>query len=181
MNGVPYYDTPVNGGVSDSSGRYYASAEDLQKATGGAASPPANTSGPTFTIGQSDGGPGAWTQVNESMSDAARAYQQNVTGAPQGVTYNVPNPNAPSGVTSFDGYDPATNTLIDAKFWNGWPIEAAFSSDSVIQMAERQVQAASASGANIQWVVPSQATATAITNIFDGNGITGITIIIRAP
>ena len=37
----------------------------------------------------SAGGPGKWVQVNESMSDRARDYQAQVTGAPKGSAYRV--------------------------------------------------------------------------------------------
>ena len=84
---------------------------------------------PSYQIGASDGGPGQWVEANENTKPADAAYQQKVTGAPQGTVYNVPNTNAPTGVVSFDGYDPATNTLIDAKNWNKWPIDEGFSSD----------------------------------------------------
>ena len=71
---------------------------------------------------RADGGPAKWTKVNEGLAPEAAVYQQKATGAPQGTVVNVPNPDALTGVTSFDGYDPATNTLIDAKYWNKWPI-----------------------------------------------------------
>jgi hypothetical protein len=91
---------------------------------------------PSYEIGASDGGPGQWTKVNEGLTPEEDAYQQKATGAPQGTVYNVPNPVAPSGVTSFDGYDPATNTLIDAKYWNKCPIDEVFSSRSVAEQAQ---------------------------------------------
>jgi len=37
----------------------------------------------------SSGGPGEWVQVGESMSESARAYQAQVTGAPKGYAYRV--------------------------------------------------------------------------------------------
>jgi filamentous hemagglutinin len=122
-------------------------------------------------------GPGAWATVNEGLSPAEAAYQQEVTGAPAGTVYNVPNPNTPSGVTSFDGYDPQTNTLVDAKLWNDWPIDKGFSIDSVVKQAQTQVQAAD--GANILWYVPSHQTAIAIQSIFASRQIEGIGIIVR--
>ena len=63
---------------------------------------------PSYQIGSSDGGPGMWTKANEGLTPEEAAYQQKATGAPQGTVYNVPNPDALTGVTSFDGYDPAT-------------------------------------------------------------------------
>ena len=107
--------------------------------------------------GSSDGGPGAWTKANEGLAPEEAAYRQKATGAPQGTVYNVPNTDAPTGVTSFDGYDPAANTLIDAKYWNKWPIDEGFSSDSVVKQAQRQIDAAR--GMNIVWKIPSPETA----------------------
>jgi hypothetical protein len=132
----------------------------------------------TYTIGSSDGGPGQWTAAYEGLSQAESAYQQQVTGAPAGTVYNVANPGTSSGTTSFDGYDPATNTLLDAKLWNNWPISTTFSTDSVLKQAEAQIKAAG--GANIEWVVPSAATANAIEEIFRTQRI-GIVVKVLPP
>jgi filamentous hemagglutinin len=51
-------------------------------------------------------GPGTWQEVNESMSDRARAYQERITGIRANVGHVV------NGV-KFDGY--SGGTLIDAK------------------------------------------------------------------
>lgn len=121
----------------------------------------------TYRIGDSDGGPGAWTRANESMSDAQRAYQQRVTGAPDGTTYNVPDPNVSSGRTSFDGYNPQTNALIDAKCWTCWPNNSlSFSNQSVVDQAFRQQRIAQQTGRTVEWHVPDQAAATRVQNAF---------------
>lgn len=57
-------------------------------------------------VGTTDGGPGVWERVNESMSDRARMYQEAVTGVPSDIGYRV------NGV-KFDGFK--NGTLIDAK------------------------------------------------------------------
>ena len=129
---------------------------------------------PSYEIGASDGGPGQWTKVNEGLTPEEDAYQQKATGAPQGTVYNVPNPEAPSGVTSFDGYEPATNTLIDAKYWNKWPIDEGFSSDSVVKQAQSQIDAAK--GTNIVWRIASPEKAANVQDILDEKRIFGITI-----
>ncbi|WOE76616.1 Tox-REase-5 domain-containing protein [Alterisphingorhabdus coralli] len=122
---------------------------------------------PTFKIGESDGGPGAWVPANENMSNAQRLYQQKVTGAPQGTAYNVPDPNVPSGRTSFDGFDPATNTLIDAKCWTCWPRnDLSFSNQSVVNQAFRQQRIAQQTGRTVEWHVPDEAAATRVRNAF---------------
>ena len=128
----------------------------------------------SYELGASDGGPGKWTEVTESMSPEAAAYQQKATGAPQGVGYNVPNPKASSGVTSFDGYDPATNSLIDAKYWNKWPIDKKFSPDSVVEQAQRQIGAAK--GTRIIWRMSSPDYAAKVEDLLNVKGVKGITI-----
>jgi hypothetical protein len=107
------------------------------------------------------------------------AYQQKATGAPEGTVYNVPNPEAPSGVTSFDGYNPATNTLIDAKYWNKWPIDEVFSSRSVAEQAQSQIDAAK--GTDIVWKIASPERASKVRNILNENRITGIAVEFLRP
>ncbi|WP_231886954.1 Tox-REase-5 domain-containing protein, partial [Thalassospira xiamenensis] len=122
---------------------------------------------PTYKIGDSDGGPGSWTLSNENMTDVQRAYQKKVTGAPEGTTYNVDDPNVPSGRTSFDGYNPATNALIDAKCWTCWPNNSLdFSNQSVVDQAFRQQRVALETGRTVEWHVPDQSAAIRIQNAF---------------
>ncbi|MBN8470548.1 hypothetical protein JYJ95_28910 [Corallococcus exiguus] len=58
------------------------------------------------------GGPGKWVQVNESMSNRARDYQAQVTGAPKGSAYRV---KRGEEEVDFDGYDLDESVLLDAK------------------------------------------------------------------
>jgi hypothetical protein len=118
-------------------------------------------------------------KANEGLTSEEAAYQQKATGAPQGTVYNVPNTDAPTGVTSFDGYDPATNTLIDAKYWNKWPIDEGFSSDSVVKQAQSQIDAAR--GTNIVWRVPSPETAAKVSRILSENGASTIAVDVLRP
>ncbi len=107
----------------------------LQRArTGSRASPPAE-------------GPGRWETANESMSQASREYQAQVTGAPEGLAYNV------RGV-KFDGY--ANGVLLEtkgpgyAKFLKNGSFRSWFrGADGMLQQAERQFKAAM--GASIEW------------------------------
>ncbi len=111
---------------------------------------------PSYRPGASDGGPGQWAFANEGMKDLPTTYQNKITGAPNGMIYRVQNPLTKKGVTKFDSYDSATNTLIDAKRWTGWPIGKQFSTDSVLEQANAQISAAGSSGARIRWVMSSQ-------------------------
>ncbi len=108
------------------------------------------------------------------MTPEAAAYQEKATGAPRGLAYNVPNPEAPTGVTSFDGYEPATNSLIDAKYWNKWPIDKKFSPNAVVDQAQRQIDAAK--GTHIIWRMSSQEYAAKVMKILERSGLTTITI-----
>ncbi len=124
-------------------------------------------SGLTYRIGNSDGGPGAWTRAKESLKPDQLAYQRKVTGAPKGTVYNVPDANVPSGRTSFDGYNPKTNTLIDAKCWVCWPRnDKSWSNASVVNQAHRQQRIAQQTGRTVEWHVPDQAAATRVQNAF---------------
>jgi hypothetical protein len=129
---------------------------------------------PTYQIGASDGGPGKWVQATETMKPDAAAYQQKVTGAPQGRVYNVPNSQARFGVTSFDGYDPATDTLIDAKHWLEWPTDDYFSPLSVETQARSQIEAAS--GRKIVWKIASPDKAADVADILERRNIIGIDV-----
>ncbi|WP_158250418.1 MULTISPECIES: Tox-REase-5 domain-containing protein [Aquimarina] len=80
-----------------------------------------NDTRPSFRHGQSDGGPGIWKK--ETTPQKGAEYQEHVTKAPKDTEYVVKTDIMPSGKKKFDGYDPETNTLIDAKDWDGWPPE----------------------------------------------------------
>lgn len=122
--------------------------------------------GQRYQIGQSDGGPGTW-QIENGIGSRESAYQSKVTGAPEGQQYIVPDSNVASGQTSFDGYDPDTNTLLDAKCWTCWPIDAPFSVNSVIEQARRQQRIAEQTGTTVEWHVPSQETANKVLDAFE--------------
>jgi hypothetical protein len=129
---------------------------------------------PSYEIGASDGGPGKWVKANESLTPEEAAYQQKATGAPRGTVYNVSNPKAETGVTSFDGYDPATNTLIDAKYWNKWPIDEEFSYDSVVEQARSQITAAK--GTKIVWRISSAEKAATVSNLLKEKALFNVTV-----
>ena len=134
---------------------------------------------PSYEIGASDDGPGQWAKVNENLTPEEAAYQQKATGAPQGMGYVVEDPEAPTGFTKFDGYEPETNSLIDAKFWNKWPIEKGFSTDSVVDQTTRQIRAAK--GTRIVWRVSSREKASMLGKIVDDAKLSGITVEILEP
>ncbi|NOK14049.1 restriction endonuclease fold toxin 5 domain-containing protein [Corallococcus exercitus] len=107
----------------------------------------------------SPSGPGKWVQVNESMSDRAREYQAQVTGAPKGSAYRV---RQGDEEVDFDGYDLVEDLLLEAKgpgyakfiqdnmtlkeFYRGF--------DKVLAQAERQFTLAQ--GKRIRWIVAEE-------------------------
>ncbi|UYH50774.1 restriction endonuclease fold toxin 5 domain-containing protein [Candidatus Kirkpatrickella diaphorinae] len=116
-------------------------------------------------LGQSDGGPGTYVKANESFGEEAAAYQERVTGTPQGMAYRVPKGN--NEFVKFDGYDAERDVLQDAKYYRNWPLpDKEFSRDSVMTQIRSQVDAAK--GRAIEWIVPSQDAADRILEILDG-------------
>ncbi|MBN8230199.1 hypothetical protein JYK02_22055 [Corallococcus macrosporus] len=104
----------------------------------------------------STGGPGKWVQVNESMSDRARDYQAQVTGAQKGSAYRIKQGDEE---VDFDGYDSVEDLLLEAKgegyakflendaqlkkFFNGF--------NGLRSQAQRQFELAD--GRRIRWIV----------------------------
>jgi Restriction endonuclease fold toxin 5 len=114
---------------------------------------------PKTVVGTSDGGPGQWDYC--PTRSGGQDYQEQITNVPRGVEYKV-------GGVWFDGYDPARNTLIDAKDWNGFVLPGTqFWDDTVIDEASSQVKAAQGTGARVEWTVNSQREADAIREIFN--------------
>nr|WP_128800218.1 restriction endonuclease fold toxin 5 domain-containing protein [Corallococcus coralloides] len=117
----------------------------------------------------SSGGPGKWVQVNESMSDRARDYQAQVTGAPKGSAYRL---KVGDEEVDFDGYDLVDDLLLEAK----GPGYAKFIQDSmsmkefyrgfdkVLAQAERQFNVAG--GRRIRWIVAEERFATFLREAF---------------
>lgn len=121
-----------------------------------------------FTIGATDGGPGAWSSITRPDTDAYR-YQELITGAPRGVEYNV------NGV-NFDGYDADRDVLLDAKHWTQEcplgdkcryePLKQALA-NQLLDEAQRQIDAVRTAGALIEWRVVDQEMALRISSILD--------------
>ncbi len=115
------------------------------------------------------GGPGQWVQVEESMSESARNYQAQVTGAPKGYAYRV---KVGGEKVDFDGSDQGVlleakgtgyATFIDdelnfVRFFKG--------RDQMLDQAKRQVRAAR--GTPIRWIVAEEKLAGALKKMFEG-------------
>jgi len=136
---------------------------------------------PSYVIGQSDGGPGTWQK--ETTPTKGSEYQEKVTGAPKDTEYVVETDRMKSGKKKFDGYDPETNTLIDAKDWEagskGWPPEGQkWASDRVADIAKKDAMIARDVGSNLEYHVPSLEKANQLKEIFKAERIKGINIVV---
>ncbi|NOK21188.1 restriction endonuclease fold toxin 5 domain-containing protein [Corallococcus carmarthensis] len=115
------------------------------------------------------GGPGKWVQVNESMSDRARDYQAQVTGAPKGTAYRV---KRGEEEVDFDGFDLDESVLLDAKgpgyekFLDEGPgFKSYFKGDGpLLDQAARQVRVAG--GIPVRWIVAEERFAVMLRKIF---------------
>lgn len=113
------------------------------------------------------GGPGEWAQASENMSEQARRYQAQVTGAPEGYVYRVKRGDQE---VDFDGFD--EGVLLEAKGtgyaqWINKRLEffGNFQGrDQLIAQAKRQISAAN--GTPIKWIVAEEKLAGALRKLF---------------
>ncbi|RKG73975.1 hypothetical protein D7W79_24150 [Corallococcus exercitus] len=117
----------------------------------------------------SPGGPGKWVQVKESMSDRARDYQAQVTGAPKGSAYRVKRGDEE---VDFDGYDLDENVLLETK-GPGYEkfldevtgFKSYFKGDkSLLQQASRQLRLAR--DTPVRWIVAEERFALVLRRMF---------------
>ena len=132
---------------------------------------------PSYKHGQSDGGPGTWQK--ETTPQKGADYQEKVTGAPKDTEYVVQTDKMKSGKKKFDGYDPETNTLTDAKDWDGWPPEGqTWAERKVTDVARKDLDIANGVGANLEYHVPTQSKADQLNRIFRREGLDDIDVIV---
>ncbi|HLL52084.1 MAG TPA: Tox-REase-5 domain-containing protein [Myxococcaceae bacterium] len=129
------------------------------------------------------GGPGRWVEAAESMSDSARRYQSQVTGAPQGQVYRVENVRMPNGdvkpKVDFDGFH--DGVLLETKgpgyvnFVQGGMFKGFFTGRyGMLEQATSQL--AAARGLPVRWHVAEAETAEAIRALFRGR-VSGIEVV----
>ncbi|WP_375742813.1 restriction endonuclease fold toxin 5 domain-containing protein [Corallococcus interemptor] len=131
----------------------------------------------------SAGGPGKWVQVNESMSDRARDYQAQVTGAPKGSAYRVKKGDQE---VDFDGFDPEEPALLEAKgpgyeqFFGPDLLAKEFfkKADALADQAQRQLRASG--GMRVRWVVAEKKFADALRLLFRDRRV-GVEVRFLAP
>nr|WP_302052861.1 Tox-REase-5 domain-containing protein [Corallococcus exiguus] len=127
------------------------------------------------------GGPGKWVQVNESMSNRARDYQAQVTGAPKGSAYRVKKGNEE---VDFDGYDLDESVLLDAKgpgyekFLDEGPgFKRYFEGEQGLrEQARRQLRVAG--DTPVRWLVAEERFARVLKRMFERETI-GIEVVLR--
>ena len=130
------------------------------------------------------GGPGQWVEDTTSMSEQARAYQAQVTGAPERWCYKVCRGD---DCVEYDGYDPKTRTLLEAKAreYDKW-FEAGLKprwnfkgADSMVKQAERQRRLAG--GLLLRWHVAEPRMVAILQKLFKSSNIEGIEIVYTRP
>ncbi|WP_309897220.1 Tox-REase-5 domain-containing protein [Archangium sp.] len=130
------------------------------------------------------GGPGQWVQDTSSMSDAARSYQAQATGAPKGWAYKV----CRNGkCVEYDGFDLKEGTLQEAKGkgydqWFDAKLKARFNFqglDSLKEQAQRQARLAG--GLRVRWHVAEPRMVPILQKLFKEWRVVGIEVVYTPP
>lgn len=118
---------------------------------------------------------GEWRQVDEHMSETSRSYQ-NMAGGRDGMAFVVSG--SDGKLVKFDGYDPATNTLIETKgdfstFRNASGEFKTVFKTRVVPKMERQArrQLDAAGGTPIEWRFMDKEAADYVRKAFAKDGI----------
>jgi len=128
------------------------------------------------------GDPGEWVQVDESMSESARNYQAQVTGAPKGYAYRVKQGDEE---VDFDGFDQGillgakgtgyaqwvTNKLDFLPNFKGGP--------RLLDQAQRQFRAAR--GTPVRWIVAEEKLVGTLKKMFKAADLEEIEVIHVPP
>ena len=131
---------------------------------------------------KSDGGPGEWIEANRGgMSDRAKAYEEQVSGAAAGTEYEVPREG--ENPVKFDGWDAGANDgdglLIEAKgpgydtfLDKSGNFNPQFGAGKDIEgQLQRQADAARQSGREVEWRVAEPRVAEAIERMARARGL----------
>ncbi|RKH43474.1 Tox-REase-5 domain-containing protein [Corallococcus sicarius] len=130
-------------------------------------------------------GPGQWGPAKESMSARARRYQEQITGHSADDAYWVGGMGQNSGGVKFDGFK--DGVLLEAKgpgyankFLDNLDPKIWFQSSgarSLVEQAQRQLQASKGTGASIRWLIAEEKTAEAIRMLFQKEKVYGIDVV----
>jgi Restriction endonuclease fold toxin 5 len=134
------------------------------------------------TMPPSSSGPGQWVQADESMSESARNYQAQVTGAPKGYAYRV---KEGGEEVDFDGFSQGVLLEVKGPGYAQWidkkldflPIFQG--RDKLLGQAQRQFDAAN--GTPIRWIVAEEKLAGALRKLFKGNFLEDIEVVHIPP
>jgi hypothetical protein len=130
------------------------------------------------------GGPGHWVEDTSSMSEQSRAYQAQVTGAPRGWAYRVCRDGE---CVNYDGYDPKTGTLLEAKAreYDKW-FDAEYEPQwgyqglaDMVKQAERQSRLAG--GLRVRWHVAEPRMVAILRRHFEAQGLGDIEVVYTRP
>ncbi|QRK11193.1 hypothetical protein JQX13_14620 [Archangium violaceum] len=131
------------------------------------------------------GGPGLWIEDTSSMSEQARDYQAQVTGAPKGWAYRV---TRGDDFVDFDGFDPKTGTLLEAKArgYQKWfdedlnPTHDFYEGiRGMLKQAGRQFRMAA--GRPVRWHVAEPRMVSVLRKYFDAEGFQSIEVVYTQP
>ncbi|ATB35663.1 hypothetical protein CYFUS_001077 [Cystobacter fuscus] len=130
------------------------------------------------------GGPGQWVEDTSSMSEQARDYQAQVTGAPKRWAYRVCREGE---CVNYDGYDPKTGTLLEAKAreYDKWfderltPKWGFEGMDGMIKQAARQLRLAG--GLPVRWHVAEPRMVAILRKHFDLNDLHAVDVVYTQP
>jgi restriction endonuclease fold toxin 5 of polymorphic toxin system len=120
------------------------------------------------------GGPGQWIQKAESMSNDAKRFQSQKTGAPEGWVYRVRTGPGPKDFVDFDGFKdgvllevkgPGYKALLEKMQGKPW-FEGL---DEMLEQAERQLQAAGTTP--IQWHFAEREVSALVRKLFKANSL----------
>jgi hypothetical protein len=130
----------------------------------------------------SAGGPGEWVQVDESMSESARTYQAQRTGAPKGYAYRV---QSGGEQVDFDGFDQGVLLEVKGPGYAQWLTQKLdflpiFKGRlKLLEQARRQFEVAN--GTPVRWIVAEEKVAGALKKMFKGAGLDEIEVLHVPP
>jgi hypothetical protein len=130
----------------------------------------------------SSGGPGEWAQTDEYMSESARNYQAQVTGAPKGYTYRVKQGDEK---VDFDGFDQGVLLEVKGTGYAQWVTKRLDflpnfnGGPKLLDQAQRQFRAAH--GTPVRWIVAEEKLAGALKKMFKAADLEEIEVIHVPP
>ena len=134
-------------------------------------------------------GPGQWGPANESMSERARAYQEQISGRPASDAYWVGGMDPRKGGVKFDGFE--DGVLLEAKgpgyankFLDNLDPRRWFKNSGardLVDQARRQRDAARVTSTPVRWHVAEEKTAEALRLLLRDAKVTEIEVVYTPP